>query len=80
MTEANDEKTGVGSGSAASPCSTEFHDAMLTAFNEAADGVEAWEYGGAEFPEDFAIHRSAAAEVAKRVRAMAVRYDRKHSP
>lgn len=54
--------------------STAFHEAMMTAFDEAADGVEQWEYGGAETQAEQMLHRNAAVEVAKRIRAMAKRY------
>lgn len=68
MTERND-----------SPSKQEWIDAMMTAFDEAADSVEAWEYGGAESKEDFDLHRNAALEVAKRIRRMAWRFCKKET-
>lgn len=53
----------------------EFHDAMMCAFDEAADGLDIWEFGGAETKEEYDLHRKAATEVAKRIRRMAARYD-----
>jgi hypothetical protein len=55
-----------------------FHGAMLCAFNEAADGVENWEFGGSESKAEYDLHRLAGAEVAKRIRRMADRYFIKH--
>lgn len=62
----------------ASPdCSSEYHEAMLHAFNEAADGVEAWEYGGAESKSEQELYLKAARDVARRIRMMANRYNRR---
>jgi len=44
---------------------------------EAAAGIEDWEYGGAETAEEFRMTRLAAMEVARRIRSMASRYSRK---
>ena len=58
--------------------SKEFHDAMMCAFDEAADGVELWEFAGAESEREQVLHKLAGAEVAGRIRAMANRYCNKH--
>jgi hypothetical protein len=56
----------------------DYHDAMLWAFNLAADSVDAAEYAGAETRAEVALHRLAAMDVAKRIQRMADRYVRKH--
>ena len=56
----------------------DYHDAMLWAFNLAADSVDAAEYMGAETRDEVALHRRAAMDVAKRIQRMADRYMRKH--
>lgn len=58
--------------------SKEFHEAMMCAFDEAADGVELWEFAGAESKQDRVTHQYAGAEVAKRIRKMASRYWKTH--
>ncbi len=57
---------------------SEYHDAMLWAFNLAADSVDEAEYMGAETHAEVALHRIAAMDVAKRIQRMADRYARKH--
>jgi len=57
--------------------STAWHGCMLHAMEEAAAGIEDWEYGGAETAEEFRMTRLAAMEVARRIRSMASRYSRK---
>lgn len=54
--------------------SKEWHGCILHAMEEAAAGVESWEYGGAESEEEFKMTRDAAIEVARRIRRMAERY------
>ena len=58
--------------------STAYHEAIMCAFDEAADGVENWEFGGADSQEEYDLHRVAGADVAKRIRKMAHRYFAKH--
>lgn len=58
--------------------SEEWHDAVMCAFNEAIDGLELWEYGGADSQEEADMHKEAARDVAKRIKNMRDRYDRKY--
>lgn len=55
-----------------------WHYDMLFAFEEAASGIESWEWGGADTDEEYARQKEAATEVARRIRRMANRYERKH--
>jgi len=57
---------------------TDYRDAMMCAFDEAADGVEQWEFGGSDSDEEASLHKLAGADVAKRIRRMADRYLAKH--
>ena len=57
---------------------SDYHDAMLWAFDLAADSVDAAEYAGAETRVEVALHRRAAMDVAKRIQRMADRYWKKH--
>ena len=57
---------------------SDYHDAMLWAFNLAADSVDEAEYSGAQTREEIALHRMAAMDVAQRIRQMADRYMKKH--
>ena len=57
---------------------SEYHDAMLWAFNLAADSIDQAEYAGAETRAEVALHRRAAMDVAKRIQRMADRYWKKH--
>ena len=57
---------------------SEYHDAMIWAFELAADSVDEAEYMGAETRAEVALHRKAAMDVAKRIQRMADRYVRKH--
>ena len=57
----------------------DYHDAMLWAFNLAADSVDQAEYAGAETREEVALHRMAAMDVASRIQKMADRYWKKHA-
>ena len=57
---------------------SDYHDAMLWAFNLAADFIDQAEYGGAETRAEVALHRMAAMDVAKRIQKMADRYWKKH--
>jgi hypothetical protein len=56
----------------------DYHDAMLWAFNLAADSVDEAEYMGAETRDEVALHRRAAMNVAKRIQRMADRYFERH--
>ena len=60
------------------PHESEYHDAMFWAFSLAADSVDEAEFMGAETHAEFALHRKAAMDVAKRIQRMADRYMRKH--
>ena len=57
---------------------SDYHDAMLWAFNLAADSVDEAEYMGAETRAEVELHRRAAMDVAKRIQKMADRYWKKH--
>ena len=57
---------------------SDYHDAMLWAFNLAADSVDEAEYMGAETRAEVALHRRAAMDVAHRIQRMADRYMKKH--
>ena len=57
---------------------SDYHDAMLWAFNLAADSVDEAEYSGAQTREEIALHRMAAMDVAQRIQRMADRYMKKH--
>ena len=57
---------------------SDYHDAMLWAFDLAADSVDEAEYSGAQTREEIALHRRAAMDVAKRIQRMADRYMKKH--
>jgi len=57
---------------------SDYHDAMLWAFNLAADSVDEAEYMGAETRAEVELHRRAAMDVAKRIQRMADRYWKKH--
>ena len=57
---------------------SDYHDAMLWAFDLAADSVDEAEYMGAETRAEIELHRRAAMDVAKRIQRMADRYMRKH--
>lgn len=54
--------------------SEEFIDAMMCAFDEAADNVEMWEFGGADTMEEYQLHRLAGETVAEMIRKMRDRY------
>lgn len=53
--------------------SQEWHDCMQHAFMEAADAMQAWEYGGASTKEEKNMQDAAGKEVAKLIRKMADR-------
>lgn len=57
---------------------SDYHDAMLWAFNLAADSADEAEYMGAETRAEVELHRRAAMDVAKRIQKMADRYWKKH--
>ena len=57
---------------------SDYHDAMLWAFDLAADSVDEAEYSGAQTREEIALHRMAAMDVAQRIQRMADRYMKKH--
>ena len=60
------------------PKDSKWHDDMIYALDTAADMIESWEYGGADNDEEYERQKSAAEEAAKRIRAMAKRYERTH--
>lgn len=60
------------------PDTESWHDDMLHAMREAADGLESWEYGGADSREEMEQQNRAALEVAKRIQRMARAYERRH--
>ena len=57
--------------------SEKWHECMQHAFTEAADNIETWEYGGAESEEERLMTKEASFEVAKIIRSLAARRDRK---
>jgi hypothetical protein len=61
------------------PITQEMLDAMMCAFNEAADGLLIWEFGGAESKEEHDLHKDAAAAVSKKIREMGERFYRRES-
>ena len=50
-----------------------WNECLQHAFEEAAVGIEIWEYAGAESKEEEVMTKKAAKEVARLIRAMAIR-------
>lgn len=59
------------------PMTQERLDAMMYAFDEAADGLQIWEFGGAESQAEHELHKEAAEEVSGLIRKLGERFYRR---
>ena len=61
------------------PMTQERLDAIMRAFDEAADGLQIWEFGGAESQSELDLHKEAAEEVSQLIRKMGDRFYRRET-